>query len=498
MGKTAFIGRLKTSALLIVVAVDLLSGVTAHASGPAFPLTTKSPEARGLADEAVNLFFERLETPAAVAKLHKAVAADGQFAMAHQLLSIVTMDTAEQIAEQQKAFATRQFAGPAEQAVIQWHQDSADRKSIDAITGMNEVLRQYPQDKLVVYLCVWWLFSQSQLDRALAVLDQSGILDSPGMLNAKAYTQAHLRQYDKAVETIAKYAASLPNEPNSQDSYGEMLRFAGRFDESIQHYQAALKIDPSFYPSQFGIADSFSLKGDQAQARREYAAGFEKFHPAEQDEVRFRVREATTYVRESDWQGADRAFQAIADREHARQSSQLEADIYRQIALYQPDAKQGLRFLDKANAVLANAKTAIRRDIQHEDANILRARVQLEARLHDKVSAMANLDRLRQMAQTSNDSVIERFYHGASGVLLYAEGDYNQAIAHLEQDTGNLFSLQLLVYAYEKSGDLTSARRAYATLAACNETSVEHALVVLPFRKCHQAGSCEAGSQRLF
>ena len=491
MRKTAFASTLRHSALPAIVAFALLgSAVVAHASGPSFPLTTKSPEARRLADEAVNLFFERLATPAAISKLHQAIAADAQFAMAHQLLAIISMDTAEQIAEQQKAFATRQFASSAERAVIQWHQDSVDRNSIDAITGMNEILREYPQDKLVVYMCVWWLFSQSQLDRALAVLEQSGIGDSPGMLNAKAYTYASLRQYDKAVGTIAKYAASLPGEPNSQDSYGEMLRYAGRFDESIQHYQAALKIDPSFYPSQFGIADSYSLKGDQVQARREYAAGFEKFHPAEHDEVRFRVREATTYVRESDWQGADRAFQAIADKEHARQNSQLEADIYRQMALYQPDPKRGMEFLDRADAALKNAKSAIQRDVQHEAANILRARVQLGARLQDKASTRPNLDRLRQMAQTANDSVIERFYHGASGALLFAEGDYNRAIAHLEQDARNLFSLQLLVNAYGKSGDLTSARRAAATLAACNETSVEHALVVLTFRKCHQAGSC--------
>jgi hypothetical protein len=161
------------------------------------------------------------------------------------------------------------------------------------------------------------------------------------------------------------------------------------------------------------------------------------------------------------------------------------------MALYQPDPKRGMEFLDRADAALKNAKTAIRRDVQHEAANILRARVQLGARLQDKASTRPNLDRLRQMAQTANDSVIERFYHGASGALLFAEGDYNRAIAHLEQDARNLFSLQLLVKAYGKSGDLTSARRAAATLAACNETSVEHALVVLAFRKCHQAGSCD-------
>jgi len=63
-----------------------------------------------------------------------------------------------------------------------------------------------------------------------------------------AYNYAYLRQYDKAIAFMAKYAASLPGDPNPEDSYAEILRLAGRFEQSIQHYRAALALIPSSIP----------------------------------------------------------------------------------------------------------------------------------------------------------------------------------------------------------------------------------------------------------
>jgi len=80
----------------------------------------------------------------------------------------------------------------------------------------------------------------------------------------------------KAILFMGKYAVSLPG-TQPEDSFAEILRLAGRFDESIGHYRAALGIDPKYYSSQFGIADTYSLMGDQTRARQEYKIGFEKF-----------------------------------------------------------------------------------------------------------------------------------------------------------------------------------------------------------------------------
>ena len=127
----------------------------------------------------------------------------------------------------------------------------------------------------------------------------------------------------------------MPQDPNPQDSYAEILRMAGRFDQAIEHYRAALAMDVNFYSSQFGIADTYSLMGDQARARQEYEIGFKKFSLPELHRIQWQTREAITYVREGDYAGADRAFQAIAVYAHAKHMSQPEADAWRQMAMYQ-------------------------------------------------------------------------------------------------------------------------------------------------------------------
>lgn len=475
------------------VALGLLSSAIAAAPATkpaAFLLTTKSAEARHLVDQALVLYIDRVAQPEAIASLRKAIEIDSQFAMAHELLAQLSLDSAEQVAEQQKAFAMRRHASPVERTVIQWYQDAAQHKMISAITSMNDVARQYPHDKLVVWMASWWLMTQTQYARALDIYEQSGITDSPGLLNNMAYNYADLRQYDKALALMAKYAASLPGDPNPEDSYAEILRLAGRFDQSIQHYRAALAIDPQFYSSQFGIADTYSLMGNQAQARKEYKAGFEKFHLEEMQQVLWQTREATTYVREGDPKGADRAFQSLADTAHARHISQVEADTYRQMAIYQPDAKLALQLLDKADASLREHKNATNAAIQQESAQILRARVELAVRTGDKKAAGSNLERLDQMAQTANDRLIETAYHGAAAALFYSEGNYDRAIEHLVEDTDNPLSVELLADAYQKSGSIEAARRTAASLVERNDPTVEQALVVPSFRKCYSDPGC--------
>jgi tetratricopeptide (TPR) repeat protein len=457
-----------------------------------FPLTTKSAEARRLVDEALTQYIDHVAQPEAIASLRKAVAADPQFAMAHELLAQISLDSAEQVSEQQKAFATRRSASPVERTTIQWYQDAAQHKMIPAITSMNDVISQYPHDKLVVWMASWWLMTQTQYERALAVYEQSAITDSPGLINNMAYNYADLRQYDKAIAFMAKYAASLPGDPNPEDSYAEILRLAGRFEQSIQHYRAALAIDSKFYSSQFGIADTYSLMGKQAKAREEYKVGFEKFPLEEIQQVMWKTREATTYVREGDIKGADRAFEALADTAHLRHISQVEADTYRQMAIYQSDAKRALQLLYKADAALLEHKNATQTAIQQEAAQILRARVELAVRVGDRKAAQASLEPLDQMAQTANDRLIEAAYHGAAAAIFYSEGNYDRAIEHLEEDTDNPLSVELLADAYQKNGDLESARRTAESLAERNDPTVEQALVVPSFRKCYQDPACDS------
>jgi tetratricopeptide (TPR) repeat protein len=453
------------------------------------PLTTKSPEALRLVQQALDLYLDKVEQEEANEILRKAVQVDPEFAMGHEFLAQISLDSAEQVSEQQKAFATRSHATNSEQLVIEWYQDAADHKLISAITKMNDVLNQYPHDKWVVWMTTWWLFQQAQYERASAIYEKSGITDSPGLINNMGYNYAALRQFDKAFAMMDKYVAALPNDSNPQDSYAEILRMAGRFNQSIEHYRASLVINPEFYSSQFGIADTYSLMGDQVRARQEYAIGFKKFTLPELQQILWQTREAATYVREGDYEGAERAFQSIADYAHSRHNSQAEADTYRQMAMCEPNPKQALAYLGQAEAATQEGKNTLKTALMQELAQILRARVELGLKMGNKDMAKSNLERLSAMSESSDDKLIELAYHGAAGAVLFSERKYDQAISHLEEDTNNPLSLKLLVTAYQKIGYSAGAKRTNDTLTNLNDPTLEQALVVPAFRKCSDTPS---------
>lgn len=487
----------RSTAALIVITL-FLPAIAEEAAQPAsspqsavLPLTTKSPAARRLVEEAWRLSLDLVEQEKADEVLRKAIKLDPDFAMAHELLAQSSLDPAEMVSEQAKAFATRTHASPAEQQVIEWWQDSADHNIISAITKMNDLLSQYPHDKWVVFLATWWLTQQTQYERSVAVFEHSGLTDSPGLLNNTAYSYAYMRQFDKAFELMDRYVAALPDDSNPQDSYAEILRMAGHFDKAIEHYRASLAINPEFYSSEFGIADTYSLMGDQARARQEYEIAFQKFPELpELHRIQWQTREAITFVRENDYAGADHAFQAIADYAHSKQMSQVEADTYRQMAMYQPDPKRALALLDKAQAAISEGKNSVHAMIQQTLAQVLRARVEAAVRMNNKEMARSTLQQLASLSESSNDRIIETAYHGAAGAELFFEKKYDDAISHLEENVTNPLSLKLLAAAYQKIGYSAGAKRTNETLANLNDPTLEQAVVVPAFRKCYEDPAC--------
>jgi len=453
-------------------------------------LTTGSPEARKLVEKALAIYLDQVEQTQAIEMLHKAVSLDPAFAMAHELLAQISLDSAEQIAEQAKAYNYREDVSAPEREVIEWYQDAYDHKLLSAITRMNDLLSQLPHDKTVVWMTTWWLTTQQQYDRSIAIYERSGINDSPGLLNNLAYNYAYVHRFDNAFETMDKYIAALPKDPNPQDSYAEILRMAGRYDASIEHYHASLAIDPEFYSSQFGIADTYALKGEEARARREFEAGFRRFTVPEQQRVLWRTREAATFVREGDFDWADRAFQAIADDAHAHHISLAEADTYRQMAMYQEDASHALQLLSKAEAAAAAGENTNHTAIQQVTAQILRARVEVAIKMENTNVAQSSLDALTKMSEDAGDAVIDLAYNGALGAFLVSQQKFAEAMPHLEEDPNNPLSLKLLAIAYGKTGDAAAADRAVDLLSNLNDPTLEQALIVPAFRQCAHDPAC--------
>jgi tetratricopeptide (TPR) repeat protein len=73
-----------------------------------------------------------------------------------------------------------------------------------------------------------------------------------------------------AINYLKKYAALEGGQPNPEDSLGEVSRYAGDDQGSLEHYHAALKLSPNFITSQIGLGDTYTLMGNFSRARAEY------------------------------------------------------------------------------------------------------------------------------------------------------------------------------------------------------------------------------------
>ena len=289
-----------------------------QSSAKTMPVTTSSPKARDLFDRALtdyeNLYLERANIG-----WRAAVQADPNFAVAYVFIAYNSNDPTEANAAREKAKLLAPKASPGERLLIQWIAGAKENNFIAAISGMNDLLEMFPKDKRLAYLAGNWMMGQNSYEQAQKTLERALAIDKnyPPALNDLGYCYAQSREYPKAFEAMERYVAVLPTLPNPQDSYAEILRMSGNFDAAIEHYRAALKIDPDFDYSQLGLGDTYALMGNQAQARVEYDKAIQKAH-TEADRLSYALQSATTWAREDNFAEADKAFAAVADKAHSR------------------------------------------------------------------------------------------------------------------------------------------------------------------------------------
>ena len=471
--------RYRCCAVLICVcfAAPLFAGGK-HAASETMPITTSSPKARELYEKGMtdyeNLYLERAND-----EWRAAVKADPDFALAHAWIAFNSRDPREASAARAKANSLMRKVTPGERLMITWITNVQESNFIRGIAAMNDMMAMYPKDKRVLYLAGNWLVLENSWDQAEKIFERAIAVDPnyAPVLNDLGYTYAHNREYDKAFATMDRYVAVLSNQPNPQDSYAELLRMAGHFDKALEHYRAALKIDPSFVSSQAGLADTYALMGDEAQARREYEKAINAAHN-EADRLDYSLQKAATWVRENKFEEAIKAYLAAAEKAHAQGLSLQEAQAHRMIGMCARDAASALKHLQAALDVLDHASTLGQSERGEERARILRYRAVRASQGGDRKTADESLRLLEAMENNIRSSVIHNAYHGAAGAVLMAKEKFTEAIPHLEEDVDNPFSLELLWQAYERTDARELEHQTQAKLLATNVATLEQALVV--------------------
>lgn len=442
------------------------------------PITTASPKARELYNKGMedyeNLYLERCNDD-----WRAAVKEDPNLAVAWAWIAFNSGNPAEVAAAREKAKTLAPKLKPGEQLMIAWIVKVQEGDFIGGITAMNDMLEMYPRDKHLLYLAGNWLMGENGDDQARRFFEKALVLDKnfPAALNDLAYEEARHREFEKAFTAMDRYVALLPNEPNPQDSYGELKRMAGEFDSALTHYRAALKMDPDFISSQVGLGDTYALMGNQEQARVEYDKAI-RFAHNEADRMLYSIQKAMTYVRESNYAEADKQLQEIAATAHAKEHDLQEAQALRQMAEYQTDDNVALKHLKLAEEALSHRATISASDRDEELSRILRMRVVREANSGNQPAAQKTVQQLEALANGSRNRVVQSSYQGAAGTLLMSQKKYEDAIAHLEEDQDNPFTMELLVQAYYQTAQTEKLHEIEVKLRGTNVPTMEQALVV--------------------
>lgn len=450
------------------------------------PLTTTSSEARHLFLDGRH-YREDWRLGEALQSWRAAARKDPNFAMAHLYVSLFTTDPGEAGEERSNAKRLMMTVTLGEQLTIEWLADAEEGNFLPAIAAMNDLLETYPKDKWLLFQAGRWLVLQRRWDKGQALLERALAVDPDytAALNQLGYLYAaHGPQFDKAFKTFAHYAQVRPHEPNPQDSWAEVLRMSGNYQQALEHYRMALEIDPKFDASQRGIADTYAMMGDQVRARAEYEKAIQMRRNAH-DQLSDRQQIALTYVREGKYDLADQNYLKIAAHARDQQLGDLQADCYVSMAMYQPDVDKTMVLLAQAEDVIQANRLATSQDISMALSRVLYVRTWRAAGAGRTGPAADAVSRLDKLASQTGNNLIQQSYHGAAGMLALAQGKYADAVTNLEEDdlSTRLISMEQMALAYEKSGKAEEAARLREELKHTNLAGIEQVVVVTPLRK---------------
>ncbi len=235
------------------------------------PVSTSSSRAR-LEFEKARQDMEDLRETEALRELRAAVKADPGFAQAYIMIAHLSHDPQEQESARTHAQQLAPNVSAGERLLIRWLAGLQEDKHVQAIAAMNDLLMKYPNDERVAFLAGAFLVRQERYPQAIVVLERAVTLDPKyaAALNELGYAYAFGGDFEKGSAAMDRYVALEPDQPNPHDSYGEILRLAGKFDAALEQYRMSIKIDPTF-GSELGVADTYAVMGREEEARDEYA-----------------------------------------------------------------------------------------------------------------------------------------------------------------------------------------------------------------------------------
>lgn len=445
-----------------------------------FPIATRSEEARTLIETAVDQ-YENVLLDASVASSREATDKDPHSALAYALWSFAARRGEPAPAALQRAKALAARATPDERLLVNWMLDVQQGNMLPAIRTMNDLLARFPNDKHILYLTSEWLYFQQDYDRSRKMMEKILSLDpnfAPA-LNMLGYANIETGEPDpaKAIDYLKRYAAVQPQQPNPEDSLGEVLRYSGDDLNSLVHYATALSIDPRFVSSQIGLGDTAALMGDYQRARTEYDKAL-PIVTSPRDRLHAQFQRTLVYFWEGQPAQGRTALEILFDDTRHQKDPYALFEIGFGRALLAPEGASELEQLHGLETSLLKPISGM----SEADRNVSLASVLCEeariSALHGRIDlAQEAVAKLERTAKQSRDLVVEDNYEAARGYLLSAKGDLANAVEALAGNPRSPLALQQLALVQEKLGNVDAAKAVRSRLKYLRAPTVEWYLV---------------------
>jgi tetratricopeptide (TPR) repeat protein len=446
-------------------------------------LTTKSEHARELFGQAIVLSGNyRLDE--CLKSLRTAVGEDATFAAGWSLLAYFATDAHEAADALAHAQSLVGKTSPSEMLFVRWVTALKHNDQIAAISNLNDLTKRESGDKFVLYLAGRWFADQRDQQKAVPLFEKVLVRDPEftPVLNRLGYAYAAMGELARAETLMQRYVAAMPTDPNPEDSYGDILFKAGRYNEARAHFEAALKKDPSFGPSQHELGDVFAMLGNQDAAREAYhksalvAANTRR-------SLEYRSSIALSYVRDNLYGFADREYSALVAEAKAQKYTDLQASFHEAMALYQTDDLAAMKHLDAAEDAIRNDEDLATVTRDEHMATIRRWRGVRSMHAGNPAMADVCIRVMEQKYESTENEFIGDQLHALRGAWFLEQKKFAQAIPELEQASDDAFSLELLARAKRESGDAAGAEAALRQLLAIHSSTMDGVLVVEPLRQ---------------
>jgi tetratricopeptide (TPR) repeat protein len=440
------------------------------------PVSTRSVEARKFAELALDK-YENVLLHDAVVQARHATEKDPDFALGYALLSLASRTGIPNSAALERAKVLLPRAPADEQLLVRWMTGIQDHNLLPAIASMNDLLKRYPNNKHVLYLISTWLFGQQDFDRSQKMMESLLQIDPsfPPVLNMLGYAYIQSAHPDpaRAVATLKRYVAADPSSPHPEDSMGEVLRYTGDDQSSLEHFSAALQIDPTFFTSQLGLGDTLTLMSKYDDARLEYdKAGL--LSENSRDLLHASYQKALVFFWEGRAEEGRSALSNLAAEAAQKNEPNAQFEIAFGSAMLAPDFASELHQLraleDKLQGTVEGMTGADRGSAL---ANVLCEEARVASQHGLPEAAQQAISKLERLAAQTADLLVENPYETARGYLLFSQGDLANAVDELSANRLSPLAVQQLAVAQQKLGSESAAAETFNQLKYQRAPTVE-------------------------